>query len=101
MVNKITSALSGAALLTFGAQAQAETVEQAQARLSQLIAEAPEAIVKVIQSGEGCDMSILNTALETDNYEPYEQCVTIDGAMTEIEIAKKAEALAEVEDERA
>ena len=95
MDNKLKMAFGGAALLTLGAQAQAETVDEAQARLAQLVAATPEAIVKVIQSGEGCDASILNTALETDNYLPYEQCSLIEQTRHEVKLAQTHEALEE------
>ena len=69
--------------------AQGADLDQLKAQYEQQMAQAPDAVMKVLQSGEGCDVSLLNHALETDDYTEYIACGEIEVLSAQIESAPR------------
>lgn len=65
------------------------------AQFQQRLAQAPESVTKVLLSGEGCDVSLLDKALDTGYEEEYLACAETETLKAEISLAKVEQALVE------
>ncbi len=91
MKNKLKTAGKSIGVLSAltASVAQGADLDQLKAQYEQQMAQAPDAVMKVLQSGEGCDVSLLNHALETDDYTEYIACGEIEVLSAQIESAPR------------
>ena len=95
MENKLKTA--GKTLGVLGALAtsvaKGADIDQLKAQYEQQMAQASDAVMKVLQSGEGCDVSLLNTAMASNDYTEYIACADIQRISAEIDLANVEQAL--------